>query len=135
MQRFSGTDYLKIDIASNYGLDKETWEKRLAWFSLHEHCLMEMLATSDKPALYYAGVQAWFATQRGEPTGYPISLDATASGMQLLACLTGDRSAARLCNVVSQAHGKMPMHLSMPTCSIRQVVQARSTVKTVRERS
>ena len=101
MQKFSGTDYLKIDIASNYGLDKEPWEKRLAWFSLHEHCLMEMLATSDKPALYYAGVQAWFATQRGEPTGYPISLDATASGMQLLACLTGDRSAARLCNVVS----------------------------------
>ena len=101
MQKFSGTDYLKIDIASNYGLDKEPWEKRLAWFSLHEHCLMEMLATSDKPALYYAGVQAWFATQRGEPTGYPISLDATASGMQLLACLTGDRSAAQLCNVVS----------------------------------
>ena len=49
MQKFSGTDYLKIDIASNYGLDKEPWEKRLAWFSLHEHCLMEMLATSDKP--------------------------------------------------------------------------------------
>ena len=101
MQKFSGIDYLKIDIASNYGLDKATWDERLAWFKSHEHCLMEMVASSDKPALFYAGVQAWFATQRGEPTGYPISLDATASGMQLLSCLTGDRSAARLCNVVS----------------------------------
>lgn len=101
MQKFSGIDYLKIDIASNYGLDKATWDERLAWFKSHEHCLMEMVASSDKPALFYAGVQAWFATQRGEPSGYPISLDATASGMQLLSCLTGDRSAARLCNVVS----------------------------------
>jgi hypothetical protein len=35
------------------------------------------------------------------PIGFPISLDATASGLQLLAALSGDRSAAELCNVVN----------------------------------
>ena len=32
MMRFTGKQYLQIDIASNYGLDKETWEHRLNWF-------------------------------------------------------------------------------------------------------
>lgn len=34
------------------------------------------------------------------PSGFPISLDATASGIQLLSVLTGDIDAAKLCNVI-----------------------------------
>lgn len=100
MQKFSGTEYLAIDIASNYGLDKKSWDERLDWFKQHEPHLEEMLPQAETPALYFAGVQAYRQTQKGEPTGYPIGLDATSSGLQLLAVLTGDRSAARLCNVV-----------------------------------
>jgi hypothetical protein len=100
MQTFTGREYLAIDIASNFGLDKKSWDERLAWFDLHESNLEEMLPEADTPALYFAGVQAYRKTQRGEATGYPISLDATSSGLQLLAVLTGDRSAAELCNVV-----------------------------------
>jgi hypothetical protein len=101
MQRFSGLQYLKIDIASNFGLDKSTWDERLDWFDQHRDCLMEMLATAETPALYYAGVKAYEAALAAQPSGYPVSLDATASGLQILAVLTGDRSAAQLCNVVS----------------------------------
>lgn len=101
MQKFTGMQYLQIDIASNYGLDKSSWDDRLAWFKAHEHCLMEMLAAAETPALYYAGVKAYEAALAGQPSGYPVSLDATASGMQILAALTGDRKAAELCNVVS----------------------------------
>lgn len=100
MQKFSGMDYLKIDIASNFGLDKETWDTRLAWFDQHEDRLLDLIKEAKEPALFYAGIQAWNAAQRGEASGYPISLDATASGLQLLAALTGDRSAGKLCNVV-----------------------------------
>ena len=99
-QSFSGKEYLKIDIANNYGLDKEDWDVRIDWFDKNQDNLMELVKTAETPALFYAAVQAWYAVQRGEPIGYPISLDATASGYQLLACLTGDRSAAALCNVI-----------------------------------
>jgi hypothetical protein len=100
MQTFTGREYLKIDVASNFGLDKINWDTRLAWFDQHESQLEEMVHLAETPALFYAGVQAWRTVQRNEPIGYMISLDATSSGMQLLAALTGDRKCAELCNVV-----------------------------------
>lgn len=104
MQRFTARQYLAIDIANSYGLDKKDWSERLAWFSEHEGHLKEMLPKAADPAMYYAGVQAWEMVKAGQPIGYPISLDATSSGLQLLAVLTGDRSAAELCNVVNTGH-------------------------------
>ena len=80
MQRFSSIDYLKLDIASNWGHDKQTWNYRLDWFHKHEDQLLELVHLAKEPALYYAGVRAYEATLRGEPTGYMISLDATSSG-------------------------------------------------------
>ena len=103
-QEFTGKEYLKIDIANNMGLDKEDWDVRLAWFDENEHQIDALVSKAEEPALFYAGVCAWHKAKAGEPTGYPISLDATASGIQLLACLTGDRRAAALCNVIDTGH-------------------------------
>jgi len=105
MQRFSGKQYLQIDIANNFGLDKKTWKERLDWFGLHQDHLGEMISQAEEPALYYAGVKAYESVLKGEPIGYAISLDATSSGLQILAALTGDRSAAEICNVVNQEEG------------------------------
>lgn len=99
MQLFTPAEYLKIDIASNFGMDKSTWNERIEWFDNNQNNLLQLLSQAKEPALYYAGVLAWQDTQAGMPSGYPISLDATASGFQLLAVLTGDSSAASLCNV------------------------------------
>ncbi|WP_421991702.1 DNA-directed RNA polymerase [Roseococcus sp.] len=101
MQLFTGLEYLKIDVASSFGLDKKPWADRLAWFDQNEDALMALQTKAKDPALYFAGVRAYEATKRGEASGYPISLDATASGIQILSALTGDRRAALLCNVVS----------------------------------
>src|SRR5690606_40462159 len=100
MQTFSSKEYLKIDIANNFGLDKLNWEDRLDWFDQNESCLLRLVPEAKSPALFYAGVKAWEAVKRDEPIGYPISLDATASGIQILSILTGDRSAALLSNVL-----------------------------------
>lgn len=100
MQTFTGAEYLAIDIASNFGLDKKTWEERLSWFEAHKDKLHEKLAHAETPALYFAGVSAYEAMLKHEPSGYPISLDATSSGLQILAAITGDRKAAELCNVI-----------------------------------
>ncbi len=101
MQRFTGRQYLMIDIANSFGLEKATWQERLDWFERHKDKLHEMLPLAAEPALYFAGVQAWEATKANQPIGYPISLDATSSGLQILSVLTGDRRAAALCNVVN----------------------------------
>lgn len=103
-QTFTGREYLKIDIANNFGLDKEDWDVRLAWFDENEGRLDTLVKQAEKPALFFAGITAWQKVCNGEPTGYPISLDATSSGIQLLAALTGDRKAAALCNVVDTGH-------------------------------
>lgn len=100
-QQFTGKQYLQMDIANHFGLDKEDWSVRLAWFESHKDVLDGMLKHAEVPAQYFAAVTAWHEVEKGNPIGYPIALDATASGMQILACLTGDRRAAQLCNVVN----------------------------------
>jgi hypothetical protein len=100
LQTFTGREYLKIDIANNYGLDKLEWDDRISWFDAHEDQLMELVKLAEEPALFYAGVKAWEDVKAGKPIGYMVSLDATSSGLQILAALTGDRSAAYLCNVI-----------------------------------
>lgn len=104
MQMFTAKQYLMIDIANNFGLEKEDWDIRLSWFEKNESNLMNMIKQAEEPALFYAGVQAWNQVKEGKPIGYPISLDGTSSGLQILACVTGDRKAAQLCNVVNTGH-------------------------------
>ena len=86
-QTFTGAQYLKIDIANNFGkdgqgraLDKLTWNERIEWFDTHEHELDSLVAKAEKPALFFAGCQAWKAYLNKEPSGYPISLDGCSSG-------------------------------------------------------
>lgn len=99
-QEFTGKQYLQIDVANQFGLDKKTWDKRLAWFKDNESNLENLARDADEPSMYMSSVRAWRNSCKGNPNHHPISLDATSSGIQLLACLTGDRKAAELCNVV-----------------------------------
>jgi len=101
MQTFTPTEYLMIDIAGNFGLDKESWTDRISWFQTNEPLLKNLIDQAEEPALYYAGVQAYRTASQGKPISYPISLDATASGAQILAILVGCSKSASLCNVIS----------------------------------
>ncbi|RUX60128.1 DNA-directed RNA polymerase [Mesorhizobium sp. M7A.F.Ca.CA.002.12.1.1] len=100
-QTFTPKEYLQIDIANNFGFDKQEWDDRIGWFDQNEHQLHALVPQAEEPALFYAGILAWEAAKAGKPSGYPISLDATCSGIQILAALAGDRKAAELCNVVN----------------------------------
>lgn len=94
-----GMEYLKVDVASQYGLDKQTIKARLNWFQANESQL-EQLTDAEEPYMYAAAVNAYRQAQRGLEVQFPVSWDATASGIQLLSVLTGDESAAKLCNVI-----------------------------------
>ncbi len=101
MQLLTAKQYMAVDIANNFGLDKETWDTRISWFEDNKDNLHNLIESADEPAMFYAGVKAYEDMQAGKPIGYTVALDATSSGLQLLACLTGDRKAAQLCNVVN----------------------------------
>ena len=101
VSKFTGKEYLMLDIAGLYGLDKETWEKRLEWFYKHENELEDLSSSADEPNCYMAAVNAWRDVQAGKPIGYAINLDATASGCQILALLTGDKQSAARVNLIN----------------------------------
>jgi hypothetical protein len=105
VQLFRGIQYLKMDIANSFGLDKLDWSERLRWYEDNQHRLLSLMKDAENHAQYYAGVRAMAEVRAGKKnTGYLTSWDATCSGMQILSVLTGDRKAAEVCNVVDTGH-------------------------------
>lgn len=101
MQTFTPIQYLKIDIANSAGLDKELFEDRIQWFDDHADCLIDFLNDAEEPAQFYAGMLAYQDVQAKQPTGYLVGLDATASGTQIMAAITGCRITAETVNLVN----------------------------------
>ena len=101
MQRFTGLEYLKIDIANQYGLDKSIWEHRIRWVDNNITQLEQYTNMADKPILYIKAVQALRDTEAGIPTGFIMGLDSTASGLQIMAVATGCHTTAANVNLVN----------------------------------
>ncbi len=100
MQEFTGTEYVMIDIANQFGLDRENWSERLAWVNKNTYQLEALMDEAKHPLLYIKAVYALRDAELGIPSGHLIGLDATASGPQLLACLTGCIQTGALTNLV-----------------------------------
>jgi len=75
MQSISPYEYLLIDIASQIGLDKETWENRIEWTRDNMSQLEDGIVIAKKPLLYAKAVNALRMVQRGESTNHIIGLD------------------------------------------------------------
>ena len=106
--------WLAFQVATTYGLDKETIEDRLAWVSTKENILLIMrVATdpvgnigdwenADEPWQFLAACKEYYdVVMAGKnTTGLPVATDATCSGLQILAGLARDKSTAGLVNVI-----------------------------------
>lgn len=101
MQLLTPREYVKVDVANSFGLDKKTWDERINWFDENQHQLESLQKQADEPALYYAGVNAWRNIQKGNINYYPIGLDATSSGIQYLSILSGCEKSASICNLIN----------------------------------
>ena len=99
MQTFTGLEYLKIDVANAFGLDKQTWEQRIEWYNT-----IGYMEVSRNAKEFYMAEKAFAAirdAKAGIPTGHVMYLDATFSGAQIMACLTGCLTTARNNNLVN----------------------------------
>lgn len=98
MQTFTGWQYLLIDVANQFGLDKDLFEDRIVWAEENLNDL-EMIGEArtgkwkERP-LYFKAVQAIRKAQQGQPTGHMIGFDAVCSGMQIMSATTGCISGA-----------------------------------------
>lgn len=99
-QQFTGCEYLMIDAANAFGLDKEVFEKRIAWTRENLDCLEAFVAEADDPVMFTKAVVTIRKVQKGLPTGHMVGLDSTTSGAQILSALTGCRNGMLLTNLV-----------------------------------
>jgi len=130
MQFFTGVEYLKIDIANCQGFDKETWANRLAWVNINETNLEALDISADSPILYRKAVRALRTVQQNEPTNHIMGLDATASGLQIMAALSGCANTAQAVNLMNtgkreDVYDAVTQHM----CNIPNVSVTRAQLK------
>ena len=117
MRFFSPMEYLIIDIANNFGMDKLTYRERLDWFTDNiepyinnfssDEDIFKFVESSDnideldKP-LVFASLQAYRDYLNGKPSGYMVSFDATASGLQIMSALTNDELGMQWTNATDE---------------------------------
>ena len=100
MQTFTGREYLLIDIAARFGLDRKTWQERLDWTENNLQYL-ESVPDPKEGILYRKAIRALRLVDQGKPTNHIMGLDATASGLQVMACMSGCHKTASEVNLVN----------------------------------
>jgi DNA-directed RNA polymerase len=110
--------WLAFQVATTYGLDKATMKERQDWVK-DNHDLISRVATdplsnlcdwegASEPWQFLSSCEEFYATViecSRSWTSLPVAVDATCSGLQILAGMARDQSTARLVNVLP---GEMP---------------------------
>ena len=105
--------WLAFQVATTYGLDKAPMQERIAW-AHNNHGLIESIAldpigylheweVADEPWTFLAACDEYYhciIKCDRHYTNLPVAVDATCSGLQILAGLAKDASTAELVNVL-----------------------------------
>lgn len=102
MTKYSGYQYLLIDIANQAGHDKLRFEDRIEWTEANMSWLESLASDVDAKdvPMYLKAVQALRKAQQGIPTGHLIGLDGVCSGIQMMSVLTGCYEGAKATGLV-----------------------------------
>lgn len=98
MKQFNGIEYLAIDIANHFGLDKLPFEDRIQWVKSNQDNLEQLEA--EEPHLYAKAVNHFRKVLKGLPTGHTVALDSVCSGLQLMSVMTGDESGCYMTGLI-----------------------------------
>ena len=99
-KQYTGIQYLAIDVANHFGLDKLEFEERIAWVKTNQEVLESLADKAEDKPLYVKSVNHFRKALKGLPTGHTIALDSCASGLQLMSVLTGCESGAYMTGLV-----------------------------------
>lgn len=101
-KEYSPMQYLAIDIANQYGngLDKETYETRIAWVKCNQEWLEDRQDKAEEPFLFKKAVNALRQAQAGIPTGHVVGLDCSSSGLQLMSAMMGCEKGMALTGLI-----------------------------------
>jgi len=103
MQYFQDFEYLLIDAANAYGLDKENWDARLNWATDNMNDLVEIAnddPETESPFILRKVANAIDRVRHGLSTDHTMSLDCTASGAQILSVAAGCKVGCESTNVI-----------------------------------
>ena len=124
-----GNEWLLIDIANAYGLDKSNWETRLHWSKEHledmldDSKLEELVDKASDKLLFKQAVKEYkYYLQTGKSRQI-VRLDATASGYQLMSVITRDEKAMEMLNILGNT--KRQDFYSLVYDRVRELVQPR----------
>ncbi|WP_432481735.1 DNA-directed RNA polymerase [Moraxella sp. ZY200743] len=99
-KQFNPKQYLAIDIANHYGLDKLNYEERINWVKAHYDTLENYQDKADEPILYAKAVNALRMADKGLAVGHTVAFDSASSGLQLMSLLTNCESGMRLTGLI-----------------------------------
>lgn len=99
-KQFSPIQYLAIDIANHFGLDKETYEARINWVKQNQDRLESLQNQAEEPILYAKAVKALRDTDNGLPTGHTVALDSVNSGLQIMSAVVRDKRGCELTGLI-----------------------------------
>lgn len=100
MKQFNPMQYLAIDIANHFGLDKLNYEDRIDWVKTNIDDLEQFTSTADEPLLYAKAVHAFRQVQQGLPVGHAVAFDAACSGLQIMSVLMRCKSGCYLTGLI-----------------------------------
>ena len=135
MQIFTGMEYIYIALANAMGMDGLNWEPRIALGKLIAKDPDKYLVNAEKPLYMHKALYAHADAMAGNPTGFQFALDATASGLQVMAALSGCHVTAANVNLIDtgnreSAYDKVASTLSATTGSVYNKSDVKDPVMT-----
>jgi hypothetical protein len=94
MQTFTGWQYLLIDLANQFGLDKLLFEERIKWAEDNLDNLEALAEHAETKPLYHKAVMAIRDAQAGKASGHLVGFDGVCSGIQIMSVITGCEAGA-----------------------------------------
>jgi hypothetical protein len=116
---FTDYQYMMIDLANSFGLDKEEYSTRIQWVRDNMDILETLADKADEPYVYAKSLKNLRDVQLGKPTGALIRFDAICSGIQLLSvltrCVKGCMATGAINDGKKRANAYRKVHRTMET--------------------